>query len=259
MNSNIATSKPLVTVKGIWLGYGRNVVLKDVEFDVHHGDFIGLVGPNGAGKTTLLKALLGMLRPIRGSIIWHTKKDEVRFGYVPQRELLDELYPLSAIDIVLMSLIQANKPWRRYTTDDIEIAHWALEQAGIADIAIKPYRLLSGGQRQRLLVARALAAKPNVLVLDEPTNGLDLPTEHGVMELIARLHHEHSITIIFATHLLNVVINYANRIGIVHDGRVRMGTASEMLSQEKLREAYGIETGIATVDGRKFVFVKASK
>lgn len=258
MEERNATAKPLVTMNGVWLGYGNNVVLRDVDFEVHSGDFVGLVGPNGSGKTTLLKALLGMLKPIRGSITWHDAKGKVRFGYVPQRELLDELYPLSAIDIVLMSRMRAGKPWKRYTKDDIEAAHWALEQVGIADIAAKPYRLLSGGQKQRVLIARALSVMPNVLVLDEPTNGLDLPTEHAIMELISQLHSEHSVTIIFATHLLNVVINYANKIGIVHDGYVRVGTTSEMISQERLREAYGIETSIATVDGKRLIFVRGS-
>ncbi len=258
MECDGVAAKPIVTASDVWLGYGNNIVLRDVNLEVCSGDFIGLVGPNGSGKTTLLKALLKMLKPIRGSITWHATDGKVRFGYVPQRELLDELYPLSAIDIVLMSRVSAEKPWRRFSSDDIDAARWALEQVGIADMATKPYRMLSGGQKQRVLIARALSVVPNVLVLDEPTNGLDLPTEHAIMELIYRLHREHSVTVIFATHLLNVVINYANRIGIVHDGYVRIGTTSEMISQERLREAYGIETTIATVDGKRLVLVKAS-
>jgi ABC-type Mn2+/Zn2+ transport system ATPase subunit len=250
------SKEKLITIQSLWLGYGKQVVLKDVEACICSGEFVGLVGPNGSGKTTFLKALLGILKPIRGSIIWHVPRESVRFGYVPQRELLDELYPLSAIDIVLMSRLQRKHFLKRMTKEDVDVAMWALEQVGIADMANQPYRLLSGGQRQKVLIARALAVEPNILILDEPTNGLDLPTEHSIMELIARLHSELSITVIFVTHLLNLVINFANKLCIFHDGRVYVGETSEMVSPERLKEAYGVETVVATVNGRKLIFVR---
>lgn len=248
----------LVMTHNLWLGYGGNVILRDVELCVCAGDFIGLVGPNGSGKTTLLRALLGTLKPMQGSIVWHVPKDEVRIGYVPQRELLDELYPLNAIDITLMSRINPKKPWRKYSSEDFERAMWALEQLNIADVATKPYRLLSGGQRQKVLIARAIAAEPNFLILDEPTNGLDLPTEYAIMELIARLHNEYSMTIIFVTHLLNVIVNYATKIGIIHNGKADIGSTSDMISPEKLREAYGVEASIATFGGKRMIFVRGN-
>lgn len=254
--SDKENKEKLVTAQNLWLGYGKQVVLRDVEACIYRGEFVGLVGPNGSGKTTFLKALLGILKPIRGSIIWHVPKENTRIGYVPQRELLDELYPLSAIDIVLMSRLQKKQFMKRLTKEDVDIAMWALEQVGIADIANQPYRLLSGGQRQKVLIARALAVEPNILMLDEPTNGLDLPTEHSIMELIARLHSELSITVIFVTHLLNLVINFASKLCIFHDGHVYVGETSEMLSSERLKEAYGVETIVATVNGRKLIFVR---
>lgn len=246
----------LVNFTNVRLGYGRLIVLDAVNLTICKGDFLGMVGPNGSGKTTLLKALLGMLSPMTGEIQWHVPRASVRFGYVPQRELLDELYPLTVLDIVLMSRTSSRCPWRRYSNDDRERALWALEQVGIAGLSHVPYRLLSGGQKQRTLIARALAAEPTLLVLDEPTNGLDLPTEHSIMELIRRLHDEHQITVIFVTHLLNVVINYASRIAIVHNGRVHVGMTAEMVSPEHLREAYGIETCLGTVDGKRIVVVR---
>lgn len=257
MSDGNGSDSILVNFKDVRLGYGRLTVLDAVNLAICKGDFLGVVGPNGSGKTTLLKALLGMLSPMTGEIQWRVPRSTVRFGYVPQRELLDELYPLTVLDIVLMSRTSLRCPWRRYSNDDRECALWALKQVGITDLSQVPYRLLSGGQKQRTLIARALAAEPTLLVLDEPTNGLDLPTEHSIMELIRRLHEEHQITVVFVTHLLNVVINYASRIAIVHNGRVHVGVTAEMVSPEHLREAYGIETCLGTVNGKRVVMVQS--
>src|ERR1041385_3074648 len=164
------------------LGYGRNVVLRDIHFDIEQGDFLGIVGPNGAGKTTLLKAILGLLKPLSGQV--SVDAGGLRIGYVPQRESVDTLFPLTVMDIVLMGRYSRLGPFSRPGKMDHDLAMKALEHVGITNLAHRSYPNLSGGQKQRALIARALVGDPNLLILDEPTNGMDLVSERAIMELV---------------------------------------------------------------------------
>src|SRR5437773_1966609 len=186
------------------LGYGRRVVLRDIDFDVAAGDFLGIVGPNGAGKTTLLKAILGLIKPISGNV--QTPAGGLRIGYVPQRESVDTLFPLTVMDIVLMGRYSRLGPFARPRTADREIAVRSIEHVGISHLTHRAYPNLSGGQKQRCLIARALAGEPNLLILDEPTNGMDLPSEKAIMDLIQHLHDVDGITVLMVSHLLNTVV-----------------------------------------------------
>ncbi len=245
--------EPLVRFQDIVLGYGRQVVLSDVTLDIRRGDFFGLVGPNGSGKTTLLRCLLGILKPRSGQV---TRAADLRLGYVPQREMLDALFPLTALDIVLMGryphvgLVRSPRP------SDRELSMHCLQQVGLADLAPRLYRELSGGQRQRVLIARALAVQPNLLVLDEPTNGLDLPTEAAILDLIERLHLRNEITIVLVSHVLNVVARYAHRLGVLLDGRLLVGDADELMQEQVLREVYGVPVCVQRVDSHYLVAVR---
>ncbi|MCS7224504.1 MAG: metal ABC transporter ATP-binding protein [Armatimonadetes bacterium] len=244
---------PIIQLSNVSLGYGSHVVLNGINLVIYRGDFLGIVGPNGSGKTTLLKALLGLLRPLSGSIVMTAP---LRFGYVPQRGTLDELYPLTVLDIVVMSRIRSRGPARRLTADDKKKALWALDQLGIGDLSDQPYRLLSGGQKQRVLVARALAAEPDVLVLDEPTNGLDLASETEIMSRLQDLHRTQGTTIIFVTHLINLVVNAANQLALLHDGKMTVGPVDQVASPSSLKQAYGLETQLTELNGYKLVLAK---
>lgn len=245
--------EPLVRFQNVDLGYGRQVVLSNVTLDIQRGDFFGLVGPNGSGKTTLLRCLLGTLKPLRGQVM---RSAGVRVGYVPQREMLDLLFPLTALDIVLMGRYPRVGPLRSPAHADQAFAMQCLEQVGLADLAQRLYRDLSGGQRQRVLIARALAVEPHLLVLDEPTNGLDLPTEAAILDLIEGLHQRSSLTIVLVSHVLNVVARYAMRLGVLIDGRLVAGDADEMMLEPVLQEVYGVPVCVQKVNGHYLVAVR---
>ena len=246
-------SEPLVRFQDVQLGYGRQLVLEKVQLDIFRGDFFGLVGPNGSGKTTLLRCLLGILKPLSGEV---TRSVGLRIGYVPQREMLDPLFPLSALDIVLMGRYPRTGILRSPQRADRDFAMQCLEQVGLADSAHKLYRELSGGQRQRVLIARALAVEPNLLVLDEPTNGLDLPTEAAILGLIERLHAQNGLTIVLVSHVLNVVARYATRMGVLLDGRLLVGAAEDLMQDQVLEEAYGVPVCVQRLDHHYIVAVR---
>src|SRR5262249_7740495 len=149
----------------------------NLSFTMSARDYIAIVGPNGAGKTTLLHAILGALPPQSGTITQH--REPLIFGYVPQAQTMDDQFPLTALDIVLMGRYRKIGLLKRPSKEDRERAHLALEQVGVPDLAPRLFREFSGGQKQRTLMARALVCDPDVLVLDEPTNDMDVAAEHA--------------------------------------------------------------------------------
>lgn len=240
---------PLIEFAHADLGY-RRPVLSDVNLTVEEGDFLGIVGPNGAGKTTLLRTVLGTLKPLAGTV---ARRNGIRFGYVPQRQVVDEVFPLSVLDIVLMGRYRHIGLCRRPSSVDSDYALSCLDNVGIADLARRAYRELSGGQKQRALLARALAAQPTVLVLDEPTTDMDLPSERSIMELVSRLSSERHLTVLIVSHLLHVIVNYANRIAFVGEGQMIVQDTAEAIRPGNLSRLYGIDVFVGEVEGRKFV------
>ncbi|HET7275954.1 MAG TPA: metal ABC transporter ATP-binding protein [Longimicrobiaceae bacterium] len=244
---------PLITFDGVDLGYGREPVLRGVSMDIPEGDFLGLVGPNGAGKTTILRALLGTLNPLAGKV---TVAPGIRFGYVPQRDQVDYNFPLEVLDVVLMGRFDRIGLGRRPGRADREAAHAALEHVGIADLAGRPLASLSGGQKQRVLIARALVGDPNILILDEPTNGMDLVSTTQILGLVRALHEQDNLTVLMVSHALNEVANYVERIGLVVEGSFRIGTVDEILSERTLSEMYGIPVEVDSFDGHRIVLAR---
>jgi ABC-type Mn2+/Zn2+ transport system ATPase subunit len=245
--------KALVTFDHATLGYGRRVVLADLTFVIHEGDFLGLVGPNGSGKTTVLRALLGTHPPVSGTV---TRADGLRFGYVPQRDQVDYDYPLTALDVVLMGRYDRIGLGRRPTADDRARAMTALGQVGIPELAAQHLKNLSGGQRQRTLIARALVGAPNVLVLDEPTNGMDLVATTQILGLVRDLHERSGITVLMVSHALNEVANYVERIALVMNEAFRIGTVAEIMNETVLSEMYGIPVEVSAFEGHRVVIAR---
>ncbi len=243
---------PLVQLRSVSLGYGGSAVLRDLTFAVYEGDFLAFVGPNGSGKTTLLRALMGTLEPLSGEIL--RPRGALACGYVPQEREVDPAFPLSALDVVLLGRVGRLGPGRRPGRRDQGICVNALAQVGVAPLANAPFQDLSGGQKQRVLIARALAAEPDLLVLDEPTSGMDLRSERELMDLIAGLGAQR-LTIVMASHNLNAVGNYAKRIAIVDRERqvFRIGEAAEILTDETLTALYGLSVRVREVDGRRTI------
>lgn len=234
------------------LGYPHHPVLEAVDLTLAEGDFLGIVGPNGAGKTTLLRSLLGSL-PVLGGERRLPRGAAPRFGYVPQRQLLDTIYPYTVQEVVAMGRYPRKGLLRRFDSADRDRLAWAMARAGIEELRDRPFRDLSGGQKQRTLIARALASEPEILVLDEPTAGMDLLSSKRLMDLVTNLHEEGHLTVILVTHLLGEVANCAHSIALVEQGRCVVGTTEHILTSESLSAMYGMPVAVGTVAGQRVI------
>ena len=243
----------LITFDHATLGYGRRVVLSDISFEIDAGDFLGLVGPNGAGKTTILRAILGSLSPLSGTV---SKAPTLRFGYVPQRDSVDYNFPLKVLDVVMMGRYDRIGLMRRPARGDRDRACAALEHVGIANLAEQPLGALSGGQKQRALIARALVGEPNVLVLDEPTNGMDLVSTTQILGLVRELHERDNLTVLMVSHALNEVANYVERIALVVERGFRIGAVGDIMTETTLTQMYGIAVDVDVMDGHRIVVAR---
>ncbi len=204
--------------------YGNLPVLEDVSFHIHVGEFIALVGPNGSGKTTVLKLILGLEQPNQGTIELfeeNPRKARDLIGYVPQHAGFDPTFPISVQEVVRMGRLLPRS--RHYNATDVKAAQEAMEQVEIADLAQRSYSALSGGQRRRVLVARALAAKPQLLILDEPTANMDAESESRLFRSLGEL--KRSTTILIVTHDMGFVSSLTDRVLCVgdrsHSGQAR--------------------------------------
>ncbi len=249
-------TEPLIVCRDVCLGYGPTQVLGDVNWSIWPADFVGLVGPNGAGKTTLLQCLLGTLPPQRGTL--HQTSPEAGkglvFAYVPQEKGLDPFFPLSAFDVALMGRYQKLGPGARPRAADRQVARACLAHVGLEHVAESSFQALSGGQKQRVLIARALAAEPHILILDEPTIGMDVAAEKQLMTLIQGLYEAQSLTIILATHNLNLVSQYACQLAILGEGRLLVGAPEQLLTAEQLQQLYQTDIRVQHIDGRRWIF-----
>lgn len=246
----------LVSFKDATLGYGRHAILRGFNLDILENDFLGIVGPNGSGKTTILRTFLGSLKPLGGAV---RISPNLRFGYVPQRDVVDTLFPLQVLDVVLMGRYDRIGLGRKPTAADRELARRALERVGIAHLADRPLTSLSGGQRQRTLIARALVGEPNVLVLDEPTNGMDLVATTQILGLVRDLHERTGLTVVMVSHALNEVANYVERIALVHEGGYVVGSVDEVMTQQSLSAMYGIPVEVSSFEGHRIVLAKRTQ
>ncbi len=238
------------------VGYDRDPVLPALDLTLAAGSFLGVVGPNGSGKTTLVRTMLGLLPPLSGHLRFPNRR-RPRFGYVPQRESVDVSFPLTALEIVLMGRYGLLGPGRRAGRVDCERARAALAEVGSSDLCDRLYHTLSGGQRQRVLVARALTGDPEILVLDEPTTGMDLPSERSLLDLVASFTSR-NMAIIMVSHQLGAVSDYARWLVLV-PGRnipVIVGSREQILTSERLTEIYGHPIAVRSVDGHAVIFVE---
>jgi ABC-type Mn2+/Zn2+ transport system ATPase subunit len=246
-------SEPLVALEGAAVGYGGRPILEGVNLAVASGDFLAVVGPNGGGKTTILLSLLGGLPLLGGRL---TRVHALRVGYVPQREHVDTIWPLTAGEVALMGRVPAIGPWRRPGAADREAVREAMARVGVEHLLDRAYGELSGGQRQRTLIARALAAEPALLALDEPTNGMDPAAELATMDLLRELHGGGRLAILMVSHRLEAVANYARSLAFVDkDQRLfRVGSHRDMLRPEALGALYGRAVQVREENGRWFVY-----
>ena len=233
---------PFITLDNLAFGYEGQPVLSGISLSIARGSFTAILGANGSGKSTLLKTLLGLQPPIAGRIHLSASAGAAPvFGYVPQATQFDPLYLVTGYDVALMGVYGRVGPGRLVPKTERALVHECLQATGAQDFARKQFAELSGGQKQRVLIARALATKPNILVLDEPTAGVDAAATQALMAFISQIHQERELTILLVTHDLHLVRQHAQQVIWLHQGAVRTGTAAELLRPEHLAEVLDIE------------------
>lgn len=228
----------LIELDKVSFSYNGRLVLDRVSLDIAAGEFLALVGPNGGGKTTLLKVILGLLTPQEGVVRVFGQppaKARGRIGYLPQQAFVDPGFPVSVAEVVLMGRLGLGPSLGPWPARDRQAAQRALERVEAGDLAGRGFSSLSGGQRQRVLIARALAADPELLVLDEPTAGVDPRGEKDVLDLLAALSPK--VTVLLVTHDLHFVSAYVSQVACVNR-RVVLHPTQEV-DDELIAELYG--------------------
>lgn len=233
-----------IEVRGLRVTLGDAEVLRGVDFHVPKGRIVALIGPNGSGKTTLLRCLLGLQQAGAGEIRLFGQKLSPavlrRVGYVPQRLSLERSFVLSVREFLALKLGETHGWfWQRHRVTDAVLKS-ALEEFDVARLLDRPLAGLSGGQLQRVLIAFSLLGKPELLLLDEPTAGVDRPGEHSFYELIAEVHRRHRLTVVLVSHDLSMVFRHASRVYALNGVICCEGTPEEVLSADSLKQAYGI-------------------
>ena len=204
----------LIRLDNVTAGYDNGIVLRDVSITVSDQDFIGVIGPNGGGKTTLIKLILGLIKPVSGTIQRFDNQEGSFIGYLPQQSLIDRKFPITVQDIVLSGLMSAGKGLSRYNSKDKKQALDLLEQMGINHLAKRTAAELSGGQLQRVFICRALISSPRLLILDEPNTFVDNRFEHEMYELLQQFNQKMAIMII--SHDVGTISYFVKTIACVN-------------------------------------------
>ena len=228
-------------VRDLWAGYaGQPPAVEGASFDVPAGEIVGLIGPNGAGKSTLFKAVLGLVKPLRGEArAFGRPVGEARddIAYMPQAEEVDWDFPVSVMDVVLMGRIGRVRPFRRWSSDDRRRAHEALARVGLAGLETRQVGRLSGGQRRRALMARVIARGARLLLLDEPFAGLDAAVQHDLIRILDGLTQD-GRSVLLATHDLSCVASACDEAVCLNRTVVASGPPAAVLTAEVLARTY---------------------
>jgi zinc transport system ATP-binding protein len=207
----------VIEIKDLSFSYDKEIVLEHINLRVERKDFLAIIGPNGGGKSTLLKLILGINTTKQGSIkvLGQAPKESLtQIGYVPQNTNVNTDFPIKVIEVVMMGHVDGKRPLFGYGKDEVACAMGALSQVGMEAYADTKIGSLSGGQRQRVMIARALCAHPQILILDEPTSSIDITGQREIYELLKVLN-EH-ITVIVVSHDISVILEYANKAAHVN-------------------------------------------
>lgn len=244
------TEEPLLSLRHASLGYGGRAILKDVSFDIHAGQFWCFLGPNGEGKTTLIKSLLGAIRPLNGAVLRQPRMFRAgKVSYVPQRLELNPVLPTSVREFVLSGLagVRSDSVKRRKRLDRV------LDLVGLGASHRRNYWTLSGGQKQRALVARALVRDPQLLIVDEPTAGLDFAAVEAVLKVMRELYRDFNVTVVFVTHDLNIAAEHATHLAFFRKGSVVAGAKEQVLTAERLHATFGVPVSVERDEQNRFL------
>jgi ABC-type Mn2+/Zn2+ transport system ATPase subunit len=238
----------LVRFERVTCRYGREPVLVNVDLEIGEGEFIGVVGPSGSGKSTLLRAIAGSVEPIAGRI---DRDPGLSIGYVPQVETVNWFFPVTVREAILMARIDGRRlPWP--SKQEVAEAQEVLERLGLGGLADRHIRELSGGQQQRVFIARAMLGRPRLLLLDEPTSGVDVRTRHDVMHVIHELHHD-GLAIVLTTHDLNGIASHLPRLVCLNREVIAIGSPRQVITSEVLEKTYGAPLEVLSHGGMPVV------
>lgn len=207
--------EPIIELKNVNAGYDETPVLHHVNFNICAHDFIGIIGPNGGGKTTLLKVILGLIKPEKGEVIYHTSKQNL-FGYLPQNNRFDQRFPISVKEVVLSGLMSGKGLFKTYNREDHRKAEALLDKYGMGNYKKAPIGELSGGQMQRVFLCRAIISSPQILILDEPTTYVDSNFEKEFYSILKDLNK--NLSIVMVSHDLGTICSYVKTIACVNGG-----------------------------------------
>jgi zinc/manganese transport system ATP-binding protein len=249
-----------ITLTGATLGYPGRRVLAGIDLTIHQAEFIGLFGANGAGKTTLLRGLLGLLRPLAGTITMlgaPAAPGQRGVGYLPQTADA-AMPPVRGLDLLAASIHGARWGLARLNKAGHADLAWALDQVDAAALARRRVTTLSGGERQRVLIAQALLGHPRVLLLDEPLAGLDPRHQQGVVGLLRDIQRRLGLTVLCSAHDVNVLLPVMDRVLYLGGGHAALGRVEEVVTAPVLSRLYGAPIEVVRAGGRIFVGAEAA-
>lgn len=234
-----------IEVKNIGFAYNGHPILENINFEVKVGEYLGIIGPNGGGKTTLVKIILGLLNPTKGSVkIFGIDNKDFKnrslIGYVPQR-VSQEIFqfPATVEEIIKSGRTARIGVLKKFTKDDLIAVEKAMEISNVLKYRNNLLSDLSGGERQRVFIARALAGEPKILILDEPSVGVDLPTQEKFYSFVEKLNKDYNLTIIFISHDIDVVAHEVKCLLCLNKNLVCHGSPKEFIKEEYLEKLYG--------------------
>jgi len=230
-----------ITIKNLTVAYGNFIALNKVSFELEPGKLIGIVGPNGSGKSTLLKAILDLTPSYSEQILFFgkpLKEAKNRLAYVPQRETVDWNFPISVEEVIAMGRLNPSKMIQRLSEEDKVIINESLLQVSMTDFQKKQIGALSGGQQQRVFLARALAQRADLILMDEPFVGIDMASQESILDLLLQLKNSGK-TIVMVHHDLSTVAQYFDDVLLMNNKLVLHGKTSEVLYSQEIHDVYG--------------------
>jgi zinc transport system ATP-binding protein len=241
----ITTYNICIEIKDVSFNYNGISILNNINFSVKEGEYLGIIGPNGGGKTTLLKIILGLLKPTSGEVLIFGKniysfKEHYLMGYVPQRTAQAGLhFPATVEEIVKTGRTAKVGLFKRFSEEDLEEIQKAMEIADVTGYKDRLLSHLSGGQRQRVFIARALAGDPKILILDEPTTGIDISSQEKFYTFLRDLNRKLGLTIIVVSHDMSMVVDEAKSVLCLNREMVCHGSPKDFMKEEFLEKLYG--------------------